>query len=65
MINHVLFIDDLKLYAEDMKQLDSLARTVRIFSEDVGMRFGIEKCSVLVPKRGVVTMSEGISGVPE
>lgn len=35
-INHVLFMDDLKLYAKEIKQVDSLARTGRIFSEDVG-----------------------------
>ena len=59
-INHLLFMDDLKLYAMDEKGVDSLIQTVRVFSEDIGMEFGIEKCAVLVMKRGKVVKSEGI-----
>ena len=40
-INHLLFIDDLKLF-------DSLVNTMYTFSEDIGMEFGIKKCRVLV-----------------
>ena len=40
--------------------MDSLIQTVRVFSEDIGMEFGIEKCAVLVMKRGKVVKSEGI-----
>ena len=43
-INHFLFMDDLKLYSRSEKGLDSLVQTVRVFSEDIGMEFGIEKC---------------------
>ena len=39
-INHLLFMDDLKLYGKNMKQLDTLINTVRIFSSDIGMIFG-------------------------
>ena len=60
-INHLLFMDDLKLYAKSSNQLDSLIQTVRIFSNDIGMKFGIEKCAVLILKRGKVTQSEGIT----
>ena len=42
-INHLLFIGDLKLYSRSEKGLDSLVQTVLVFSEDIGMRFGIEK----------------------
>ena len=40
-INHLLFMDDLKLYSWSEKELDSLVHTVRVFSEDIGMEFGI------------------------
>ena len=53
-------MDDLKLYARNENQLDSLVQTVRIISKDIGMKFGIEKCAVLVMKRGRLTQSEGI-----
>ena len=41
-INHLLFMDDLKLYRRREKGLDSLVQAVRVFSEDIGMEFGIE-----------------------
>ena len=47
-INHLLFMDDLKLYSRSEKRLDSLVQTVRVFSEDIAMEFGIEKCATLV-----------------
>ena len=39
-INHLFFMDDLKLYSRNEKGLDSV-QTVRVFSEDIGMEFGI------------------------
>ena len=44
-INHLLFMDYLKLYSRSEKGLDSLVQTVRVFSEDIGMESGIEKCA--------------------
>ena len=38
-VNHLLFMDDLKLYGKDKAQLESLTQTVRIFSHDIGMQF--------------------------
>ena len=53
--NHLLFMDNLKLYGQSEKGLDSLAQTVCVFSEDIRMEFGIEKCSMLVmDKRKIV-----------
>jgi len=34
-INHLLFMDDLKLYGRIDREIESLAYTVRIFSEDI------------------------------
>ena len=42
----IITINDLKLYSRSEKGLDSLVQTVRVFSEDIGMEFGIEKCAV-------------------
>ena len=38
--------DDLKLYASTEKSLKSLIQTVRVFSNDIEMEFGVEKCAV-------------------
>ena len=43
--------------------MDSLVQTVRVFSEDVGMEFGIEKCALLVTETGKVEKSVGIEMV--
>ena len=42
-INHLLFMDDLKLFTKTVDQIGSLVNTVRIFSEDIKMEFGLSK----------------------
>ena len=48
-------MDDLKLYVKNEKGLKSLVQTVGIFSDDIGMEFGIDKCLTLASKRGKIT----------
>ena len=43
-----------------IKEINSFAHTVRVFSNDIGMNFGIEKCAVMVMKRGKMDKSDGI-----
>ena len=38
-----MYMDDIKLFAKNEKELETLIHTVRIYSEDIGMKFGIEK----------------------
>ena len=59
-LNHLLFTDDLKLYAKSEEQTNTLVRTVHVFSTDIGMEFGIKKCGILTMKRGKIVKSEGI-----
>ena len=54
-------MDDFKLYAKNEKGLDSLVPTVQIFSDDIGIEFGIDKCAMLVLKRGKITKFDGVS----
>ena len=44
-VNHLLYMDDLKLYARSNKEIESLVNTVRIFSDDIHMQFGEDKCA--------------------
>ena len=53
-------MDDLKLYSRSEKGLDSLVQRVPVFSEDIGMEFGIEKCAMLVMEKGKTVKSVGI-----
>ena len=48
------------MYSRSEKGFDSLVQTVRVFSEDVGMEFGIEKCALLVTEKGKIVKSVGI-----
>ena len=59
-LNHLLYMDDLKLFSKSERGLDSLINTVRIFSADIKMEFEIEKCTVLIMKRGTKVKSDGI-----
>ena len=59
-INDSLVMDDLKLFAKNVDQLDSLVNTVRIFSENIKIEFGLAKCGVLIMKRGKAVASDGL-----
>ena len=60
LLNNILFMADLKLYGKNKKQVDALINTVRVFSSDIAMEFGIIKYAVLVMKRGKVSKCEGM-----
>ena len=53
-------MDDIKLFAKNEKELETLIQAVRIYCEDIRMEFGIEKCAMLVMKSGKQHMTEGI-----
>jgi hypothetical protein len=51
-VNHLLYMDDLKLFASGDRQLEGLLNTVDMFSTDIRMRFGLDKCAKLSLRRG-------------
>ena len=59
-INHLLFMVDIKLFAKNDNEIDSLVHTVRICSSDIGMEMGISKCALVTMKRGKHVKSLGI-----
>ena len=60
-VNHLLYMDDLKLYSRSENGLGSLVQAVRVFSEDIGIEFGIERCAMLVMEKGRIVKSVGIA----
>ena len=42
-LNHLKYMDDLKLFGQNGRDIESLVNTVHGFSYDIGMQFGIEK----------------------
>ena len=59
-INHLMYMDDIKLFTKNEKGLETLIHAVRIYSQDIGMEFGIEKCTVLTMKSGKQHMTNGM-----
>ena len=59
-LNHLLFMDDLKLFGRSERELKDLVEVVRIFSKDIGMEFGLDKCAVLVLKNGIRVHCDGV-----
>ena len=49
-INHLLFMDDLKLHGNSKKEAERLTNTFRIFLKDIAMEFGISKCGYVTIK---------------
>ena len=58
-----MYMDDIKLFTKNKKELETLIHTVRIYSRDIGMEFGIfgiEKCAMLVMKSGKRQRTDGM-----
>ena len=53
-------MDDIKLFAKNEKELGILTHTVRIYSQDIRMEFGLEKCTMLVMKSGKRHLTDGM-----
>ena len=52
-INHLMYMDDIKLFEKNEKELENLIHAVRIYSQDIGMEFGIQKCSMNLAYKNV------------
>ena len=46
-VSHLVYMDDIKLFASSRQQLDSLLTTLSLFSEAICMKFGYSKCNIL------------------
>ena len=60
-INHLFYVDDLKLYGTNYSQLNGLINTVKKVLDDIQMEFGLDKCAKATFKRGKKTSAEGIT----
>ena len=54
-MNHLLYMDDLKLYSNNDKQLEGLLNTVKIFSDDIEVQFELDMCAKAPFKKGKLT----------
>ena len=44
-INHLFYMNDLKLFAKNDQQLQDLLKTLKEFSDDIRMEFWLNKCA--------------------
>ena len=45
-----MYIDNFKLFENNEKELETLIQTIRTYTQDRGMEFGAEKCTMLIMK---------------
>ena len=50
-VSHLFFVDDPKLYARNIKKMVKTLATVTMFSQYIGMTFGLSKCAYQSIKR--------------
>ena len=58
-IDHLMDMDNIKQFAENEKEFKTLIQVVRIYNDDIGIEFGLEKCDMLDKKRK--TINDGIN----
>ena len=52
-LTHLFFVDDLKTYAKNLTDAKKQLKVITEFSNDIGMKFGGDKCAFLTIERGV------------
>ena len=55
-ITHLLFVDDLKTFAKNEQMARQQLDIITTFTNDIGMRFGADKCAFLNIERGQRTL---------
>ena len=60
-LTHLMYMDDIKLFAQNDSYLQTLVDTVRTFSGDIDMQFGLKKCAKLSVRRGKLTLTGPLS----
>ena len=55
-----MYMDDIKLFVKNEKELETLMHAVKIYTQYIGMEFGIEKCAMLVMKSGKWHLTNGM-----
>ena len=59
-INHLMFMDDSNLFTKNEKELETLIHADMIYRQDIGIKFSIEKCTMLIIKSGKRHIADGI-----
>uniref|UniRef100_H3AA25 Reverse transcriptase domain-containing protein n=1 Tax=Latimeria chalumnae TaxID=7897 RepID=H3AA25_LATCH len=60
LVSHLFYMDDLKLYAKNSDQLQSMLELVSSFSKSIVMEIGVDKCAILHAKQGKLERHDNI-----
>ena len=55
-ISHLFFVDDLKTYAQNIREVKQQLDLIATFSKDIKLEFGIDKCSYINIERGMKSL---------
>ena len=55
-----MYMDDIKLLTKNEKEFKTLKQAKRVYTQNIGMEFGIQKYAMLIMKRGKRRMTERI-----
>ena len=59
-INHLFYMNDLKLYGKNNDKSEELLKTVKAFSDDIGMEFWLDKCAKASFQRVKIVSSKNV-----
>ena len=59
-VNHLLYMDDLKTFAKNDNVQTGILNTVKKFSDDINMDFGLEKCVKATFIKGKLTTWQNV-----
>ena len=55
-----MYMNDIKLFAKNENKFETLIQAVRMYSQDIGMEYDIEKYATIIMRSGKRQMTEGI-----
>ena len=64
-ISHLFYMDDLKTFAKNNNQQEGLLQTVKTFSDDICMQFGLDKCAKATFKKGKLSSTSDLQLQPD
>ena len=60
VVNHLVYMDDIKLYSHSQQEIEPLIHTVNIFFDDICMSIGAAKCNIVAVSKGHLVESDSV-----
>ena len=64
LVNHLKYIDDIKIFAKNKSELKRCVSLVEMFSKDINMKLGIDKCGIVNVVKGKLDEKKFESEIP-